>query len=172
MVAPETETVALKSITSRLYATMDGLLPKLKSLDAYIQLAKPNLSIPPADFGISKLRKALNHHDAEGAIDGLNILNSLIETWGAPLVPVGFTEEKADELTGAASSINEDNQVQYEIVSHRKQTVQENIGLLNDLNAQISNICKVGKALYRNTDTVKYEEYVFSKLLRKVRQAT
>lgn len=42
---------------------------------------------------------------------------------------------------------------------------------LNELYLRMTEIYSIGKVLYRTTDTAKYAEYTFSKLLKKVRNA-
>jgi hypothetical protein len=50
--------------------------------------------------------------------------------------------------------------------------VQSHIGMLNDLFAQMQEILNIGKILYKQTDAVKKQEYIFSKLKKKVRRIT
>ncbi len=72
-------------------------------------------------------------------------------------------------FASAETTIAEYKQQQYQIVSNRKTIVQNNLSTLNDLYDQLSEILKIGKILYKDTDPVKKQEYTFSKLKKKVR---
>jgi hypothetical protein len=46
--------------------------------------------------------------------------------------------------------------------------VQKNLGQLNDLNDQLSEICKIGKILYKQTDHAKLNDYTVSQMIKQV----
>jgi hypothetical protein len=56
-----------------------------------------------------------------------------------------------------------------QILSNRKNIVQNNLGLFNDLYAQLTEILNIGKILYKATEAVKTQEHTFSTLLKQVR---
>ncbi len=48
--------------------------------------------------------------------------------------------------------------------------VQSNMGILNALYDQFTEICTIGKILFQKTDKAKLNDYTFSYLLRQVRR--
>jgi len=172
VVEPKSETLELKTITGRLYGTLDGLIDPINRLSGYIALAKASLTISSADFGLTQLRKSINTRDAEGAMKNLHTVNANITKFNVILSAQGLTEELSNLFVTAAASIATDKQRQYEIVSNRKTIVQNNLALFNALFDQLSEICTVGKVLYKTTNAVKLQEYTFNDLKKRVRRTT
>jgi len=170
VVEPKSETLELKTITGRLYGTLDGLIDPINRLSGYIALAKKNLTISSADFGITQLRKGINTRDAEGALKSLHTVNANIAKFNDILSAQGLTEGLSNAFVAASASIAADKQMQYEIVSNRKTIVQNNIALFNTLFDQLSEICTVGKVLYKTTNALKLQEYTFNELKKRVRR--
>jgi hypothetical protein len=169
LVNPRTETAELKAITLQLYTTMDGIIEPANRLEGYIKLAKNKLPVSVADFGIPVLRKKIYAKDAEGVIHNLRLVISNIEKYKEALTAEGLTEALTQQLENAIVSVNADNDKQYEILSGRKELVQSNLVIFNDLYGQLSEICDVGKILYKRNNPDKLQEYTFSYLLKKVR---
>ena len=85
------------------------------------------------------------------------------------LAQQGLTDSVTQALTNMLTSLKSDYQQRYEILSNRRLTVQNNIGVLNDLYTRIVEVAAIGKILYKN-DPVKLSEYTFTSLMKKVRQ--
>jgi hypothetical protein len=170
LVAPKSETVALKTITDRLYQTMNGLIPAINNLNGYIGMAHDTMSISTSDFGLTDLRKGITKKDAESVIKNLNTINLNINKYKEPLQQQGLRDDLINKFASATSSIAGDKQKQYEITSTRKNMVQNNLNLLNDLHSQLTEILRVGKILYKPADAAKLQEYTFSELKKKVRK--
>jgi hypothetical protein len=134
-------------------------------LAGYIKLAK----LSATDFGITLLRRKIRAKDAEGTLQNLRLVTANMQTFKAPLSAEGMTDELAVRLENTAASITADNQKQYEISSARKELVQNNCYLLNDLFRRLTEICDIGKILYRKTAPLKAQEYTFSALIKQVR---
>lgn len=167
MIMPKSETLDRKNITTRLYTTMEGLVDPINRVSGYIKLAK--LKVTASDFGLTQLRKDLATKNAEGAINSLRTVRSNLTRNEAVLAEQGLTPELMNLFTEASVSINADNQKQYEILSNRKNIVQNNLGLFNELYGQLTEILNVGKILYKATDAVKTQEYTFIRLMKQVR---
>lgn len=170
LVEPKTETLAKSVITSRYTSTIEGLTSSVNHLSGYIKLAKTELKFSDAAFGLGALRKSIINNDVEGVIDQLHFVLANINTYKAPLVTKGLTEELIETFSGAFQSLKADKQAQYEITSNRKAIVQNNVLTLNDLYNQITEINAVGKILYKGNNAAKLADYTFSSLLKKVRQ--
>ena len=50
--------------------------------------------------------------------------------------------------------------------------MQNNLGLLNELNTQLVEICEIGKILFKQTDKAKLNDYTFAYLMKQVRRSS
>jgi len=166
---PRSETLDLKNITARLYATMDGLINPINRVTGYLKLAKGGVNITAADFGLAQLRKSISTKNAEGVLSSLRTVSTNLGKHAAILGAQGLTPELTSRFTDAGISIAADNQKQYEITKNRANIVQNNMGLLNSLYEQLKEILNIGKILYKNSDAVKLQEYTLTSLLKQVR---
>jgi hypothetical protein len=132
-------------------------------------LAKSEIPVLIADFGISGLRTKLRSRDAEGALHNLALVVANIAKFLTALTAVGFTDTLTEKFTEAITGITADNELQYNLLTARKELVQNNLGVFNDLYAQLMEFCEVGKMLYKTTNPARVQEYTFSYLLTKVR---
>jgi hypothetical protein len=169
LVIPQTETVARKIITDRLYGEMSGLIPSINRVESYVKLAGQDIPVSIADFGITPLRKKISHGDAEGTIHALRLVLTSIQTYEDVLSNLGLTDDLTQQLRDALVGIEADNQEQYNLLSVRKELVQSNLDVMNDLYRQLAEFCEVGKTLYKGVDAEKVLEYTFTYLVKKVR---
>lgn len=169
LVLPKIETDELKKITQRLYKNMDGLLEPVAKIRGYIRLAKDTVGVSAKDFGLNSLSRKISSRDAEGVRQNLLIVNEYIKKYQAPLMAVGLSNEIIEQLTTTVTSITNDNQLQFDILSQRKAIVQKNMKVLNELYEQLADLLNIGRALYKNSDPAKSKEYTFSSLMKSVR---
>jgi hypothetical protein len=169
LITSKEETTKLKVITNRMYSTMDSLNVAANSLTIYIKMAKADIPISMADFCIPALRKAIRRRDAEAVLQNIHIMNNCIAQYKEPLTKQGLSETLINLFTSSGVSIHDDNQKQYEIVTNRKELVQNNMGLFNGLYAQIIELCEIGKTIYKGKDVKKVKDYTFSELMKQVR---
>jgi hypothetical protein len=169
LVSPKMETDELKKITKRLYQTMDDLRDPIVRIRAYLHLAKDSVPVSAKDFGLTLLNRKITCRDSEGVRQNLLIVNAYLKKYREPLVAVGFNDAVIEQFGVAVTSITNDNQQQFEIVSKRKTVVQNNLKTLNELYAQLVDMLNVGKSLYKNIDPAKAKEYAFSALKKSVR---
>jgi hypothetical protein len=163
------ETTKLKEATNLLYSTLDEVNIKLNHLAAYHSMAGKAIPGGVKLFGISSFHQKVNSRDAEGAIKALRVVNGNIVQYKAPLQEQGLTDDLILQLKQAETTLFDANQLQYQIISRRKELVQANLGLLNDLYETMVEICKVGKTLYKTTNALKLQEYTIAELLKRVR---
>lgn len=168
LVNPKDETALRKVITKRIYDTMDDLGDVNYRLEGYIDLAKDNISISPADFGIKVLRKGIKSRDAEKVLNGLKSVINFITTFKEALIEVGATEALLEKYNTAQTKINADKLEQYNLAMNRAGTVQTNVGELNKLYEIMKEVMKFGKIIFKN-DAAKTKEYTYANLLSKVR---
>jgi hypothetical protein len=169
LVNPKIETAEIKTITARMYAAADGLIDPINRLEGYVKLAGSQIPVSIADFGIPPLRKKINHKDMEGVLQNLRLVTANTHKYRQPLEAEGLNCHLIAHLEEAASAIAADNELQYEILTRRIELVKSNVNVLNELFAQLTEICSIGKILYRRTAPEKAKEYTFSYLLKKVR---
>lgn len=169
LVDPQSETLAKSLISNRMNEVLAGLYVPVDKVDGYLKLAKPVLGITASTFGISELRRKINAKDTEAVLKQLTTLLANINQYKEVLAQQGLTDSVTQALTNMLTSLKSDYQQRYEILSNRRLTVQNNIGVLNDLYTRIVEVAAIGKILYKN-DPVKLSEYTFTSLMKKVRQ--
>lgn len=172
IVEPESETILMKQATARINSNMDLVNDLMNKVGGYLSLSRKDINQTDAQFGLAAVRKSIKSKDAEGVTASLNIVSSNIQVYKTVLMAVGLTEETINTLKSLSVQIAEDKQQQYQTFVNRKAIVQNNLSKLNDLYAVQSEICNIGKILYKSTDKVKLAEYTFSELLKKVRQVS
>ncbi len=169
LVFPTTETTQLVRTTQLLYGAMDELISPLNYLNGYLKMARNEIKVTATQFGITAVRAKARSKDAEGCIKALKVMNLNIEAHKAELMAHGLKEEMIQQFKTTETTIYDNNQLQYEIMSRRKALVQNNLDDLNNLYANIMEICDVGKILYKATDPQKLQEYTFTELVKRVR---
>jgi hypothetical protein len=135
-------------------------------------MAKHNIPLSIADFGLTSLRRKIRAKDMEGTLQNLRLVASNVLAYRNELTAEGLTDELIHRLEDAFTSITADNQKQYEMLSARKELVQNNLYLLNDLSRRLTEICNIGKILYRKTAPQKAKEYTFTNLVKQVRNVS
>lgn len=169
LVDPKSETLLRQTITNRLHATMNGLLPSIDRLGDYVNKSKKELPVTLANFGITSLKRRIKALDAEGVADGLNTVLQNIENHKAILATKGLSDGHIQMMKDAKASVLADKQQQYEITSKRKRIVLDNIEKLNNLYAKMQDILSTGKSIYRYTDKSRLKDYTFTELNRKAK---
>lgn len=170
LVEPKSETIEQKLLTTSLYRTLDELTSSINYLEGYISLAGSAIPISKADFGITELRNSSKSRDTERVLKLLRTVSLNNEKYKTVLIEKGLTESIVGAFQAAIVSLNEIKQKRYKLISNRKNIVLNNIGQLNDLYDQMSDICKIGKILYKQTNAAKLNDYTFSRLLKQVRK--
>jgi hypothetical protein len=170
LVQPKSETVALKVITERMYQTLDDLISPINHLTGYIELTGKQVPISSADFGLVQLRKSIRSRDVESVLTLLHACNGFIKKYKKELEGKGLTEALIAKFTEAGKLLAEDKDKKYALVSNRISIVQNNMGLLNELYEQLTEICRIGKVLYKQTDKAKLKDYTFAQMKKQVRR--
>jgi len=171
LVQPLAETVEMKVITGRIYQTLDDLIPPLKQLEGYLRLARNQVPISAADFGLAQLRKGIRLRDVESVLQQLQTADGNLQKYKIELMAKGLTEPLINKFKTALQPLTEDKDKKYTLVSNRNAVVQSNRGLLNELFDQMTEICRIGKILYWQTDKAKLKDYTFSQIMNQVRRA-
>ena len=170
LIQPNSETVALKVITDRIYQTLDGLISPINYLEGYLKLAGRQVLVSSADFGLVQLRRRARARDLEGVLKQLHTVGENIKKYKKELMAKGLTEPLIARFTEAVQLLTDDKDKSYSLVSNRAAIVQSNMGLLNDLKNQLTEICGIGKILYKQTDQAKLKDYTFTQMMKQVRR--
>lgn len=172
VIEPEADTLALKLLTQKNEQYFQDLQKVLLIIEGYLKLAKKEIKITPAAFGLSQLRKSYYKHDLEAVLNGIKIVTGNVQTYSSTLEAKGMPATTTKDLQDLQIGLAENKEKQFEIKSSRAQLTQDNTSLLNTLYQKLVEIFTIGKVLYKNSNPAKYNDYTFSKLLKKVRRST
>jgi hypothetical protein len=170
LVQPKSETIELKMLNERIYATLDSLITPINYIEGYLNLAGKTVPITAADFGLTSLRKSARSRDVESVLKLLRTVEGNLAKYKTELEAKGLTEALVLKFAETGTLLADDRNKKYELVSKRMALVQNNLGMLNDLYDQLVEICKIGKILYKQTDKAKLNDYTFSYLMKQVRR--
>jgi hypothetical protein len=168
LVNPKEETAEMKMITQRMYTSFVQTHNIVNTLAFYLKLAKGSVPVSAADFGITALRNKLARKDAEGVLQNLHIVIGQTQRYQMALEEKGMPKSFIDQMNALHTAIATDNVLQYEIFRKRRELVESNMNTMNDLYAQIQEICEAGKLLFKSKDPIKAQEYTFSELVKQV----
>ena len=171
LVQPKSETTELKMLNERIYATLDSLISPINHVEGYLNLAGKTVPVSATDFGLTPLRKSARSRDVESVLKLLRTVEGNLNKYKTQLEAKGLTEALVLKFAEAGTALASDRNKKYELVSNRMALVQNNLGLLNDLYDQMTEICSIGKILYKQTDKAKLNDYTFSYLMKQVRRA-
>ncbi|MGD9992116.1 MAG: hypothetical protein AB7S69_02355 [Salinivirgaceae bacterium] len=172
LVSPESESILMKGITKRMYGSLDNLNYMVHQLEQHIDFTENQLGITTTDLKLSELYRKILNRDVEAVQMLAKGVFQILEPHVTVLTEAGMPQNLLADMKAAVDSISADKQQRYEILSQRKALVENNLGELNELYAQLNEILNTGKILYKKTNPVKYKEYTFSALLKRVRAAT
>jgi hypothetical protein len=171
LVSPESESILMKGITKRMYGSLDNLNYMVHQLEQHIDFTENQLGITTTDLKLSELYRKILNRDVEAVQMLAKGVFQILEPHVTVLTEAGMPQNLLADMKAAVDSITAGKQQRYEILSQRKALVENNLGELNELYAQLNEILNTGKILYKKTDPVKYKEYTFSALLKRVRAA-
>jgi len=171
LVQPLAETVEMKVITGRIYQTLDDLLTHVNHLEGYLKMAGKMVPVTSTDFGLVLLRKSLRLSDVENVLKSLQTVGLNIKKYKSELTAKGLSDSLIARFSDTFQSLVEDKDKKYTMHSNRSATVQNNLGLLNELYNQLTEICRIGKILYKRTDKAKLKDYTISQMLNQVRRS-
>ena len=170
LVQPKSETIELKMLNERIYATLDSLITPINYTEGYLNLAGKTVPITASDFGLTSLRKSARSRDVESVLKLLRTVEGNLARYKTELEAKGLTEALVLKFAETGTLLANDRNKKYELVSKRMALVQNNLGMLNDLYDQLVEITRIGKILYKQTDKAKLNDYTFSYLMKQVRR--
>jgi len=169
---PQSETVGLKVMTGQMYQRLDELITLVNYLSGYLRLAGKEVPVSAGDFGLVQLRKSARSRNVESVLMLLNTVEFHINKYKTALMAKGLTDELMTRLTDTGKRLAEDKDRRYAQVSNRAALVQYKQGLLQELYRQLSEICRIGKILYRQTDQAKLKDYTLARMMDQIGRNT
>jgi len=168
LVKPYSETVEGKMIGEHTDLTLQEIIVLTNHLEGYLKLAGKTIPMKPADFGLVQLRTKVRTRDVEGVLNQIRPVETNIKRYQTELSEKGMTEAFAARFTQVGLSLAVDKNKRYTMISNRAAVVQKNITQLNDLHKQMTEICSIGKILYKKNNAAKLNDYTVSFLLKQV----
>jgi len=161
----------ISQATQSINTEASALLPQLYIFEGYVNRAK-GLSVEPKYFGISSIRVAINKENIEGVIDGLDIFIKAIAdgTNQAKLIAEGMTAQQIAYLSTTKSSLLNKKTDRTLLSNQKESLVKDNHVLINSLWADLTDLCDVGKRVFKNTDAIKVKGYTMNNLIGEVRR--
>lgn len=161
----------ISQATQSINTEASALLPQLNIFEGYVNRAK-NLSVEPKYFGISSIRVAINKENIEGVIDGLDTFIKVIAdgTNQAKLIAEGMTAQQIAYLSTTKSSLLNKKTDRTLLSNQKENLVKDNYVLINSLWADLTDLCDVGKRVFKNTNPKKVKNYTMNNLIGEVRR--
>jgi hypothetical protein len=169
IINPATITSQMKKATRNLYTGYEQALDFIDHIERYVDKAKDGLPVTVKDFEFSKTRKRIHAKDAEGAIEGLKLIEQQAKPHLAILEAKGYVKAKQDELPAIIKTLSDANVLQNSLTNQRANLVQENMGVITEFWDMINDILKSGKTIFKD-DEVKIKEYTQAKILTRLRR--
>lgn len=168
VIEPKSELAQQKALNEKITVELNNLRDPLNHFAAYVDLARAELPIAADGFGIDELRKVIRAHDLEKVIRCLHTTSTTATTHFETLSRYGCKQDLIQLFNNTANSISASKQLLYEMMVNRRNIVQNNQALFNELYEQMTEIMNIGKVLYKSSNPNKAKEYVFTELLKRV----
>ncbi len=170
LISPKSLIGERKMISVRLqlhYVTTRTLINKFEE---YTNLVKGSLTMNPADFGFSLIRKSIDTRNDEAIIKHLKTLVKNVDSNIEAFRKVGLTNSFRVETNDFINSFESDILDQVGKLRERKELVLENRKQFNDLWNLITRVIDSGKIIFKSKkDKHKIKDYTYSELMKNVR---
>ncbi len=150
-----------KEATRLLYAEADVLNGNLNFLSTYMKDAGLSTAV------VSEVKENINDSDIEAAVLGLRDLKPYVASHEQVLLENGMAADFLVYLDETIVSLEAKNKLQNTVMNARKELVSANLAEYKSLYAYVSNIAAKGKLVFKGT--VKVDEYVISKIIKRMR---
>lgn len=167
VVEPKTEIAQQKVLNEKITTNINSLRDPLNRFEAYVNLSLAELPTTTDGFGIVELRKGIKAHDAEKIIKSLHTICTTAATHFDVLNRYGLKQDMIQVFNTTANNLSNDVQTLYEMTVHRRNLIQNNQSVFNDLFEQMNEIMNIGKVLYKSSNPTKLKEYTFSELTKR-----
>lgn len=170
LVAPSVQQAKGMVMTTHIQGLYDQLPGLLDRLAARVRRAE-GLAVPATRFGIEAARRARNNNENVALAAALKTVLQNIAANEAALAKKGHQPADTAQLQELHADLVQQTTDRGANTSVRKALTQDNVAVLNALNALMQHLLADGKDLYRATNKAKLADYTFKQLLKKVRLA-
>ncbi len=159
--------------TRRLNAAAKALRHPLNRLDIHIGAAGKarTLTVAPQAMGLGPVREAINNRNLEGLDRTLGELIGLVEVNAAALADRGMKPQALLDLRQAHKALGGSNTTQDAERLGRPELTATNIEAGNALWAEVAEILRVGRLLYKETNKKRAATFTLARLLKLMRSA-
>lgn len=157
-------------VTAHIQELYAQLPARLDRLAARVRRAE-GLTVPAARFGIEAARRARNNDEKVPLATALKTILQNLAANGAALAPKGHQPADTAQIQALYDDLVQDTTDHGANTSTQKILTQDNIAVLNALNALMQHLLADGKALYRTSNKAKLADYTYRQLLKRVRLA-
>lgn len=170
LINPLLLTGKIAKLTQDIYQQQSLIPPILDLVEGYINIAK-NLTVAPAYFNISAVRKSNNNNDVEGIVDNLKTLLQVINDNTTALTAEGLTAADITALQSIQTTISSTKAARGLLEAEKTGLIDDNHIAINDFWASLVDICDKGKRVFKTTAPVKLPDYTMTSIKLKVRKA-
>ncbi len=165
----EVKTGQNKKFTEDLYKQADSLREPMRFLEGYVKHAGELLDVQVKSFGIHEVRECLKEGDLEALSGDLAVVNENIENNKTVLLNEGLKQTTITALIDLKAAIDEQNAQQEVNKEARNLLVEANDKVYAELDALNDDILDVGKRIYKGVSQAKYDDYVLTKIMARIR---
>lgn len=171
VVFPKTLTKQGKAVTSRIVSNLARLKILNNLVDGYVKRPKIVLTVAPADFGCTELRRKIKSGDVEAVVKSLRIVLQNIDDNLAALTAKGLKEAITTEMAALPGTLTADNTLQNDHIQNRNQLKNDNKHLFDALYATMRDVAEAGKTIHKNISgkPERVADYTMAVLLKRVR---
>jgi hypothetical protein len=138
-------------VTTRLYQNMDAVRPLLDRLDIRLGLLDAKaLASPVKDFGLKKLRAAIEARDAEASSRALTVLEAAITSSHDALMKKGYTTAEEEKLRELHQAIDDDNALQNKNLNTNTGATAIEDKDYKELDKLLGRIMRTGRLLFKS----------------------
>lgn len=159
--------------TRRLNAAAKALRHPLNLLDIQIGAAGKagTLTVAAKDMGLASVRKAISDRNLEGLDRALGNLIGLVTTNQKALTDKGMKAQALQDLRTARTGLGVSNTEQDGGRLDSVELTAENVKAANALWADVKEILRVGRLLYKETNKNRARSFTLARLLKLMRAA-
>jgi hypothetical protein len=158
----------LKDVTHQLHEKSRTLRIKLNALEGYLKLGAEKLDIAVEDVGLKNIRKDISRGNIEVLLSNIRASLVIMKRNLPALKAQGLKQPLIADMEAYLQEINALNEKRNALISKRNRLSVENTGKFNDLWNMLRLIMNTAKAIYRDVDEVKLEDYTVAKLKHRI----
>lgn len=159
----------LNGITHLLYSKSKTFRIKLTVLEGYLKQGAEKLDIAVEETGLKKVKSNIYGGNIEELLSSMQISMTAVQRNLPVLEAQGMTPTLIDEINSLLQDIRTLKEKQNALMNKRNRLTAENIDKFNDLWSSLRLIMNTAKAIYRDVDEVKLQDYTVAILRKRIK---